>query len=195
MTLRTWPNDGAPFLAAVALAARSGAHLRGIRVEGASGLLVAAGLSVDPGAVTLQYLVRGEHLLGRGLDRGADGRGVLWPVWAADQNIAYARLQLAPVARPRIVGAEAQCRRGDHVGAEPVRNSRASGRDTGKQFRPDGNCCCALRPASDTFVEMADRRTLFGIAGRVELATQRCDLHCDWCGWCEGTWEGWRGWE
>jgi MoaA/NifB/PqqE/SkfB family radical SAM enzyme len=31
---------------------------------------------------------------------------------------------------------------------------------------------------------MGDRRALFGIAGRVELATQRCDLRCDWCGHC-----------
>jgi MoaA/NifB/PqqE/SkfB family radical SAM enzyme len=31
---------------------------------------------------------------------------------------------------------------------------------------------------------MADRRALFGIAGRVELATQRCDLRCEWCAHC-----------
>jgi len=31
---------------------------------------------------------------------------------------------------------------------------------------------------------MVDRRTLFGSAGRIELATERCDLNCAWCGFC-----------
>jgi MoaA/NifB/PqqE/SkfB family radical SAM enzyme len=31
---------------------------------------------------------------------------------------------------------------------------------------------------------MLDRRKIFAISGRTELATQRCDLSCDWCACC-----------
>src|SRR5215470_1311555 len=31
---------------------------------------------------------------------------------------------------------------------------------------------------------MGDRRRIFGVGGRVELATERCDLTCDWCRFC-----------
>jgi MoaA/NifB/PqqE/SkfB family radical SAM enzyme len=33
---------------------------------------------------------------------------------------------------------------------------------------------------------VVDRRQIFAIPGRVELATERCDLRCDWCEFCRG---------
>src|SRR5262245_25199630 len=33
---------------------------------------------------------------------------------------------------------------------------------------------------------MADRGNIFNVPARVELATERCDLSCDWCGCCRG---------
>jgi hypothetical protein len=45
---------------------------------------------------------------------------------------------------------------------------------------------CVRFAAGDYRRTVLDRRQIFAIPGRVELATERCDLSCDWCGFCRG---------
>src|SRR5688572_6373535 len=104
----------------------AGLHRAPVEGQAARRLEVGAGARVHPRAVAVERLVRGEppvaeraHGLVEGVRRGGVRGGR--PVLAAHEHVADALLELAHVARPGVVGAEAPVDPGAHLGGEAGR--------------------------------------------------------------------------